>query len=140
MNTQTEKIEEAFKTAIGTGECAGASVDFTFILLRDAEDKLEKAKNTIECGCYADCIHHTYTSLINTAKALLLQKGITSTSQHGVMLNFDEHFLLNADYFEYENFQSLLLQINHNMPDEEFAEQYFEDALTFIQNIDLIVN
>ncbi|MFI5137076.1 MAG: HEPN domain-containing protein [Sphingobacteriales bacterium] len=132
--------EEAFKTAIGTGECAGASVDFTFILLRDAEDKLEKAKNAFECGCYADCIHHAYTSLINTAKALLLQKGITSTSQHTVMLNFDEHFLLNTDYFEYENFQSLLQQINYNEPDEEFAERYFEDALTFIQNTDLIIN
>ena len=132
--------QEIYKTAIGTGECAGETVDLTYILLQQAYAKIEKAKNTFDEGLYADSIHHSYTSLINTAKALLLTKGISSSSQHTMITDFDTHFAFNKDFSNYETFKDLIQQINQYGPEEEFAERYLEDALSFVQNHDLITN
>ncbi|EOR94269.1 Ferredoxin--sulfite reductase [Arcticibacter svalbardensis MN12-7] len=132
--------KETYKTAIGTGECAGETVDLTYILLQQAYDKIDKAKNTFDAGLYADSIHHAYTSLINTAKALLLTKGISSSSQHNMISDFDTHFALNEDFSNYETFKDLVQQINQNEPEEGFAERYLEDAISFVQNHDLITN
>lgn len=133
-------FKETYKTAIGTGECAGETVDLTYILLQQAYYKIEKAKNAFDEGFYADSIHYSYTSLINTAKALLLKKDISSGSQHIMIADFDKHFTLNEDYVNYGTFKDLIQQNNQYEPAEAFAEKYLEDATSFVQNHDLITN
>lgn len=123
--------EETYITAIGVGECAGVIIDLVATLFYDAEEKLELAKLALEKHQYADAIYHTYSSFIWTAKALLLDKGFSVSTQLAVINGFDEHYIDQGIYNLSTSFSAMVLQINKYEPSIEFAETYLKQATLF---------
>src|SRR5690606_8239825 len=64
--------ENNFILHTAVGECAGVMIDLVSTLLADSEDKIEWSAEALRKEQYADSIYHSYSAMINTAKALLL--------------------------------------------------------------------
>jgi sulfite reductase (ferredoxin) len=124
--------EETFVTAIGVGECAGVVIDLVATLIYEAEEKFEWSKEAFENKAFADAIYHAYNTMVNGAKALLLDKGINQSTQTGVINQFDEQY---ATEFNIKSFSDLVLQINKNEPSEKFAEAYLAQANHFLNQV-----
>ena len=127
--------EETFETAIGVGECAGVVIDLVATLLLEAEDKLSWAGEALKNKAYADAIYHAYSVFVNAAKSLLLDKSINSSTQAGVIKEFDHHFVSTGEFNFGISFSDLVLQINKNEPSQQFAIQYFGEATKFLNQI-----
>jgi sulfite reductase (ferredoxin) len=127
--------EEIFETAIGVGECAGVVIDLVATLLLEAEEKLNWAEQALSNQAYADSIYHAYSVFVSAAKSLLLDKGINSSTQVGVIREFDNHFVASGEFFLNGTFNDLVLQINKNEPSAQFANQYIEAAKQFLKQI-----
>lgn len=125
---------QTFATAIGVGECAGVVIDLIATLLFEAEEKQVWAAEALEAGAYADGIYHTYSSFVQAAKALLLDENINCNSQHGIINDFEKHFV-ETGKLPVGNFKALVLQINQHEPTESFAKQYFQQAQTFYKTV-----
>jgi sulfite reductase (ferredoxin) len=123
--------EETFETAIGVGECAGVVIDLVATLLLEGEEKLQWAGEAFERGAWSDAIYHSYSVLVNTAKALLLDKGVNSSTQIGIIREFDAHFVETGEVFLPETFNEFVLKINKNDPTEDFAITYLNQATDF---------
>lgn len=130
--------EETFETAIGVGECAGVVIDLVATLLLEAEEKLDWAKQAFENEAYADSIYHSYSVFISAAKSLLLDKGINSSTQAGVIREFDSHFIETREMNLTTSFSDLVLQINKNEPSSAFAAHYLTGAKQFLRQINEI--
>ncbi|WP_342647472.1 nitrite reductase [Mucilaginibacter sp. CSA2-8R] len=124
--------EETFATAIGVGECAGVMIDLVATLLFEAEEKASWARDAYNESRWADAIYHSYNTLISTAKALLLDKGVNSSTQIGVIKEFDNHFVSTGLVKLPVSFNDLVLQINQNEPSEAFATAYLQSAEEFL--------
>ena len=129
--------EEIFETAIGVGECAGVMIDLVSTLLLEAEEKLNWSIESIEAKAYSDSIYHAYSVFISSAKALLLDKGINSSTQVGIIRDFDEQYKDSQILNGLESFADLVLQINKNEPSAEFARAYLGSTVDFIKRIKL---
>ncbi|UBM59730.1 nitrite reductase [Marinilongibacter aquaticus] len=120
--------DEQFKTEIGVGECASVIVDLVGTLLLESEEKIDNAKEALQETKFADAIYHAYSSQVNAAKALLLDKNVKTNTQMKVIADFDEHYQ--------EEFGGLvaeqILQIKKNEPSEEFAKDYLQKAEYFL--------
>ncbi len=127
--------EETFVTAIGVGECAGVIIDLVATLLLEAEEKLDWARASFEGGAWADAIYHTYAVFVSSAKALLLDKGVSSSTQIGVIREFDKNYVETAEFSLNGTFNDLVLQINKNEPTQEFAIAYLAEVESFIAQI-----
>jgi len=127
--------EETFQTAIGVGECAGVIIDLVATLLLEGEEKLGWAKASFKAGAWSDSIYHSYSVLINTAKAMLLDKGVNSSTQAGVIREFDTHYVLTGELQLEGSFNDLVLQINKNEPTASFAAAYLEEAAGFYNEL-----
>ena len=127
--------EETFATAIGVGECAGVMIDLVATLLLETEEKFQWALESFDNKAYADSIYHAYSVFVSGAKALLLDKGINSSTQVGIIRDFDEHYKESSYLPIGKNFTDLVLQINKTEPDEKFAVEYLEAATDFITKI-----
>ncbi|TAF76109.1 MAG: HEPN domain-containing protein [Bacteroidetes bacterium] len=123
---------ELFTTEVGVGECAGVMIDLVHTLLLETEDKLAKAKETLEQRNYADSIYHSYAVFISVAKALLTSKEVSTNSQHGIMGDFDRNFVDNGEISFGKSFKELVLAINKNEPTADFAVAYFAEAKNFL--------
>ncbi|HET8752835.1 MAG TPA: HEPN domain-containing protein, partial [Salinimicrobium sp.] len=82
--------EKPYIKAVGVGECAGVIIDLVATLLFESEEKIDNAKNALERKVYADSIYHSYTSIVNSAKALLLSEDKKTNTQAGIISQFDE--------------------------------------------------
>ena len=127
--------EEIFETAIGVGECAGVMIDLVSTLLLEAEEKLNWSIESMEAKAYSDSIYHAYSVFISSAKALLLDKGINSSTQVGIIRDFDEQYKDSQILKGLESFADLVLQINKNEPSAEFARAYLGSTVDFIKRI-----
>lgn len=125
---------QTFATAIGVGECAGVVIDLIATLLFEAEEKQVWAAEALEAKAWADGIYHTYSSFVQAAKALLLDENVSCNSQHGIINDFDKHFV-ETGKLPIGNFKTLVLQINQHEPTESFAKQYFAQAQTFYKEV-----
>lgn len=123
--------EETFQTAIGVGECAGVVIDLVATLLLEGEEKLQWANASFEGRAWSDAIYHAYSVFVNTAKALLLDKGVSSSTQIGVLREFETHFVETGEVDLPSSFNELVLQINKNEPTAEFAAAYLEQSTEF---------
>jgi sulfite reductase (ferredoxin) len=123
--------EETFETAIGVGECAGVVIDLVATLLLEGEEKLQWAGEAFEGKAWSDAIYHSYSVFVNTAKAMLLDKGVNSSTQIGILREFDAHYVDTAEVSLGSSFNELVLQINKNEPTEEFAISYLNQATEF---------
>lgn len=127
--------EEKFQTAIGVGECAGVVIDLVQTLFFEAEEKLELSAEAFGNEQFGDSIYYTYAAFINGAKALLLDKEIHVNTHHGVINDFDKHFVETGDLKLKTTFKDLILQINQNEPTKQFAELYYTEAKQFLQTV-----
>ncbi|WP_158826828.1 HEPN domain-containing protein [Mucilaginibacter lacusdianchii] len=124
--------EETFATAIGVGECAGVMIDLVATLLFESEEKLGWAKEAYQDGRWADAIYHSYNTFISSAKALLLDKGVNSSTQIGVIKEFDNHYVSAGLINLLTSFNDLVTQINQHEPSQEFATAYLQQAEEFL--------
>jgi len=123
--------QETFATAIGVGECAGVVIDLVATLLYESEEKMGWANEAFADGRWADAIYHAYNTLISSAKALLLDKNINSSTQTGIIREFDTHYISTGEISLDGTFNDLVLQINKNEPSESFAKTYLQQAANF---------
>jgi sulfite reductase (ferredoxin) len=128
--------EETFATAIGVGECAGVVIDLVATLIFEAEEKFEWAQLAYDDKRFADSIYHAYSVFISSAKALLLDKGVNSSTHAGIIREFDNHYVSTGDIeLSGSSFNDLILQINKHEPSEEFAATYLQQAQNFVQTV-----
>ncbi|MFA6083069.1 nitrite reductase [Mucilaginibacter sp.] len=125
--------QETFATAIGVGECAGVVIDLVATLLYESDEKLDWAKGAYAKGLWADAIYHSYNTMISGAKALLLDKSVNSSTQAGIIREFDTYYTSTGEVAIDGTFSDLVLQINKNEPSEEFATAYLQQATDFLQ-------
>lgn len=119
--------------AIGVGECAGVIIDLIATLLLESEEKMENARYALESDSWADSIYHSYTSMVNSAKALLLSEDIKTNTQAGIISLFDEHFVDTGRISLPTSFSAFAYQLNENEPGEAFALKFLGDAQLFHQ-------
>lgn len=124
---------EKFETAIGVGECAGVRIDLISTLLFESDEKISLAQETFDKNYFADSIYHSYSVFVNTAKALLLDKEITTNSQISIINDFDKHFVQTGVFSFGSDFKSFVLKINQHLPEASFAKTYLEEARTFLE-------
>ncbi|NGM61882.1 nitrite reductase [Sphingobacterium sp. SGG-5] len=129
--------DEEFVRAIGVGECAGVIIDLVAALLNDSEEKLYLADLSIQNQAYSDGIYHTYSSFINGAKALLLDKQVHSSTQIGIIKDFDNYFVDSGEFNFGQSFSELVLQMSKNEPTEDFAKAYYAQAQQFLEQTKL---
>ena len=85
--------EEKYVKAIGIGECAGVVIDLISTLFLESEEKIENAKISFVNEVYSSAVYHAYTSLVNSAKAMLLSENKRTNTQAGIISQFDEVFI-----------------------------------------------
>jgi sulfite reductase (ferredoxin) len=117
------------------GECAGVIIDLVATLLLETEEKLAWSKEAFDQNLFADAIYHTYSSYINTAKALLLTRDIRPSTQIQTLNDFQTHFVDTGLIGQKENFKEQVLRINKHEPSEAFALEYWTDAKRFLEEV-----
>jgi sulfite reductase (ferredoxin) len=127
--------QETFATAIGVGECAGVVIDLVATLLYEADEKFGWANEAFTDGRWADAIYHAYNTFISSAKALLLDKNINSSTQAGIIKEFDNHYINTGEIKINGSFNDLVLEINKNEPSESFAKSYLNEAAEFLNAV-----
>ncbi|TSD66794.1 HEPN domain-containing protein [Inquilinus sp. KBS0705] len=127
--------QETYVSAIGVGECAGVVIDLVATLLFESDEKLGWANGAYAKGLWADAIYHSYNTMISAAKALLLDKGVNSSTQTGIIKEFDNHYVTTGEFTVEGTFNDLVLQINKNEPSEAFATTYLQQASAFLQTV-----
>lgn len=124
-----------FVPEIGTGECAGVTLDVVGTIIQDAEEKLQYAFEAYDEQLYADAIYHSYSVFVVGAKALLLGKDISCNTQINIIKDFNQHFVESGDFPLDEDFETLVLQINKNEPGKGFAHHYLSQAKLFMDKV-----
>lgn len=126
---------EHYEQAIGVGECAGVILDMVGTILKDAGDKLDKAREAFHQGLYADSIYYSYSTLIIGAKATLLGEDISCNTHRAIITDFQNNLSKNNKIALRFPFESKALEINTTEPSDEFAESYLHDAEYFLQEV-----
>lgn len=122
---------EAYKPAIGIGECASVMIDLVATLLFEAEERIDWSREALEASEYADSIYHSYTGFVNSAKALLVAEGIKTNTQAGIIRDFDSTFVETKKIALPTSFHDLVYQMNQQEPGKEFATYYFQQSELF---------
>ncbi len=128
--------ETPYIKAVGVGECAGVVIDLIATLLFESEEKIDNAKSALERKDWADSIYHAYTSIVNSAKALLLAEDVKTNTQAGIIAQFDELFVETGKIDLATTFKEFTYQLNQHEPSEDFASKYLEDAQLFLNRVD----
>jgi sulfite reductase (ferredoxin) len=127
----------AYIKAIGVGECAGVVVDLISTLFFESEEKLELAARSIKEGQYQDGIYHTYSAIVNTAKAILTSEDHKANSQMSVVNLFDTEFAKQNKIYEGdESFVDFTYKYRKAKATEQFAISYLNEAKKFYLNAD----
>ncbi len=125
--------EHKFILHTSVGECAGVMIDLVATLLFESEEKLTWAQEALDKEQYADSIYQSYTTFINTAKAMLITKDVRPSTQHQVITDFQREFVDTGAFTFSTDFREHLLRINKNEPSFEFAALFLNDALNFVE-------
>ena len=123
---------EKYVKEIGIGECAGVVIDLIATLFFESEEKIENAKTSFEDEVYSSAIYYAYTSLVNSAKALLLAENKKTNTHAGIISQFDEVFVESGKIELGTSFSELIYQINKNAPTKDFAVNYIDSANKFL--------
>jgi len=127
---------EKYKKEIGIGECAGVVIDLIATLLFESQEKIHNAEEALKEGKWAASIYHSYSSMVNTAKAMLTSENVKVNTHASIIKDFDEKFLKSGRMCTDGGFENLVLQINKNEPTEAFANTYLENALVFLAKVE----
>jgi sulfite reductase (ferredoxin) len=128
--------EDKYATAVGVGECAGVVIDLIATLLFDSKEKIENAKEVLKEGKLSDAIYYSYSSIVNTAKALLTAEGKKTNKHDKIITDFNEVFVATGKIKLDTDFESFIYQINQNEASEEFTKSYLKDAEKFYTLVD----
>ncbi|HET6226851.1 MAG TPA: HEPN domain-containing protein [Bacteroidia bacterium] len=123
---------EQFKTEIGVGECAGVMIDLVATLLFEVEEKIDWAESAFASELYSDSIYHSYSAMVNAAKALLLGKSVPTNTQHGIINDFDKFFVETNEIKVNGTFKDAVLKINKQEPSKAFAEEFLKESKAFL--------
>ena len=126
---------EKYKKEIGIGECAGVVIDLIATLLFESEEKIQNAAETLEEEKWAASIYHSYSSMVNTAKALLTAEKTKTNTHASIIKDFDEKFVTSGRISLAKGFEELVLQLNKNEPTAKFAKDYLSDAKDFLLSV-----
>ena len=124
---------ERYKKAIGIGECAGVVIDLVATLFFESDEKIALAKENIQYGKWTASIYYSYSSLVNSAKALLTSENTRTNTHASIIKDFQELFVENKRLALGRSFEELVLQINRNEPSENFARIYLKEAEDFLK-------
>lgn len=127
--------KEAYVKEIGVGECAGVVIDLIATLFLESEEKINNAKSACIDKVYSSAIYHAYSSMVNSAKAILLAENVKTNSQANIISQFDEIFTKSNQINLETSFSDLVYQINKYAPKEEFAKKYINDAEDFLNKV-----
>lgn len=127
---------ENYVKAIGVGECAGVVIDLVATLLFESEEKITNSEEAFKEHQFSDSIYHAYTSIVNTAKALLISENIKTNTQAGIISGFQEHFVQTNKIQLTGSFETLVYQIKEEAPTKSFANSYLKEAKLFYQKAD----
>ena len=127
--------KEAYVKEIGVGECAGVVIDLIATLFLESEEKINNAKRAFIDKVYSSAIYHAYSSMVNSAKAILLAENVKTNSQANIISQFDEIFTKSNQINLETSFSDLVYQINKYAPKEEFAKKYINDAEDFLNKV-----
>ena len=127
--------EEKYVKEIGVGECAGVVIDLVATLFLESEEKIENAKESVGNGVYSGAIYHAYSSMVNTAKALLTAENKKTNTHAGIIKQFDELFIESQKISLGGSFTEIVYQINKFAPSQEFASKYIENAADFLSKV-----
>ena len=127
--------KEKYVKEIGIGECAGVVIDLIATLFLESEEKIENANESYNNKVYSSAIYHAYSSLVNSAKALLLAENKKTNTHAGIISQFDELFITSGRIDLGISFSELIYQINKFAPTEEFATNYIENANQFLRKV-----
>jgi sulfite reductase (ferredoxin) len=128
---------QKYVKAIGVGECAGVIIDLIATLLFESEEKITNAEEALKEQQWSDSIYHSYTAMVNTAKALLTSEQIKNNTQSSIIKNFDEHFVTTGLIKLSTSFSEMIYQINLNEPSETFALDYLQKGKEFYNQVDV---
>ena len=126
---------ETYVQEICIGECAGVVIDLIATLFLESEEKIEKAKESHQNEVYSNAIYHAYSSLVNSAKAMLLSEEISTNSHANIIQQFDEVFISSDKIGLETTFSKLIYQIQEQKPTAIFSEKYIQDANYFLQKV-----
>lgn len=127
--------EKNFVLHTAVGECAGVIIDLVATLLYDSEEKLLWGKRAMDEQMYADAIYHAYSAFINTAKAMLLTVDQKPSTQIQTINDFQKHFVDTGLIAAGTDFREFVLRINKQEPTELFAQEYWNDAKKFLEDV-----
>jgi sulfite reductase (ferredoxin) len=127
--------EEKYEKAIGVGECAGVVIDLISTLFLESEEKIEIAQKSFNDKVYSSAIYHAYSSLVNSAKAMLLAEDKSTNTHAGIVSQFDEFFVISGKLDLGTSFSELIYQINKFAPTEAFASKYIDNANQFLEKV-----
>lgn len=131
---------EEYVQAIGVGECAGVVIDLIATLLFESEEKIANAEACLAEGKWAASIYHSYSAMVNTAKAMLTTENVKTNTHISIINDFDEKFVATQRIVLANGFENLALQINKNEPTEAFSSQYLIDAKEFLKKVRVFRN
>ncbi|WP_111308137.1 HEPN domain-containing protein [Confluentibacter sediminis] len=126
---------EEYVKEIGIGECAGVVIDLIATLFYESEEKIANAKESFHNKVYSNAIYHAYSSMVNSAKALLLAENKSTNTHAGIIRQFDELFVESEKIDLGVSFSELIYQINNNAPSQDFAAKYIENANQFLEKV-----
>jgi len=125
-----------YQKAIGIGECAGVVIDLIASLLFESDEKIHNAKEAIAEDKWAASIYYSYSSMVNTAKALLTAEKTKTNTHNSIIKDFDTYFVANNRIELNCSFEDLVLQLNRNEPEESFAKNYLANAEEFLNKVE----
>tara|TARA_R110000868_G_scaffold70445_3_gene206957 strand:- start:1267 stop:3369 length:2103 start_codon:yes stop_codon:yes gene_type:complete len=127
--------DKKYEKAIGVGECAGVVIDLISTLFLESEEKIEDAKTSFDDKVYSSAIYQAYSSMVNSAKALLLSENISTNTQAGIISQFEETFISSGKLNLGVSFSDLIYQLREFAPTQEFASKYIENANQFLEKV-----
>jgi len=127
--------DEKYVKEIGVGECAGVVIDLVATLFLESEEKIENGRESLNNGVYSGAIYHAYSSMVNTAKALLTAENKKTNTHASIITQFNDLFIETEKISLGGSFNDLVYQINKFTPSKEFAVKYIEDATLFLQKV-----
>ena len=127
---------ERYKKAIGVGECAGVVIDLVATLLFESQEKITQARESLDESKWAASIYYSYSALVNTAKAMLTSEKTKANTHTSIIKDFNTFFVENGRLPMTGSFENLVLQLNKNEPDRDFAYSYLSDAENFLKEVE----
>ena len=126
---------ERYEKAIGVGECAGVVIDLIATLLFESEEKIQNAQDMFDAEKWSASIYHAYSSMVNSAKAMLTSENTKVNTHVSIIKDFDEKFVTDGRITVAGGFEHMVLQLNKQEPSKAFAESYLKDAKLFLETV-----